>query len=309
MAWRKYLLVYKVSTIIDFFVPEFVNRESQISAFKKVLGGQLKRSAFLIRGEAEIGKSFLLLQIWHMARHELISRLDFRDGEAHTFLSMIQCAIEDFGREAFSTTLGAIQRITHEARHDITFRSESIHHTENLTGEVNIAAEDVNIRGDVVGRDLYRTNIFLPPTENSLQRQALEQQISSIFFDDLRAFSQPRRIILSYDSFESASKECQQWLAGILLDEIARGRLPGVIVVVAGRTIPEVGNMLMPYSIVTELGTFDSQVAMEYWIKRRELNGELFQNIYADTGGHPKRLADKANAAGGKPLQHQIFVI
>lgn len=295
--------------MVDRFVPEFADRVPQISAFEQILAGQLGRRAFLIKGEAEIGKSFLLCQIWHMARQELVTRLDFRDGEVHTFLSIIHCAIEDLGRHAFTSTLAAIHRITQETRHDITIRVESIHESENAAGGVDIQAKDVSIGGDVVGRDLYRNNFFLPPTEGKLQRQALEQQISSIFFNDLRTLAQNRQVVLSYDSYESAPLEAQQWLTGFLLDEIAHERLPGVIVIVAGRAVPDISNMLVPYSVTTELGNFDAEGAIEYWVRRRGLGNEVFQSVYAETNGHPKKLAERANAAGGKPLYYQILKI
>jgi len=303
------MFVCEMQTIKDYFVPEFADRVQQIGAFEEILRGRLKRTAILIRGEAEIGKSFLLNQFWYMAHGELISRLDFRDGEVHTFLSIIQSAIEDLGRRAFAATIAAIQKITQETRHDITIRSEALHDSDSSGATVSIKGKTVEIAGDVVGRDLYRNTVFLPPTENLHQRQALQQEISSIFFDDLRAASRDRRIVLSYDSFESAPEEAQQWLTGLLLDEIARGRLRQVIVIIAGRAIPNVSNMLVPYSAVTELRGFDPESAMEYLIERRGLSEEHVQKIYAETGGHPKLLAEKANFAGGKHLQYQIMVI
>jgi hypothetical protein len=293
---------------VDPFVPEFTDRLSQINAFEQILAGQLRRTTFLIKGEAEIGKSFLLGQIWHMAGQKLKARLDFRDGEVHTFLSIILGAIEDLGRQAFTTTLASIHKITQETRHDISIRVESIHGADDASGEVDIRGKDVTIDGDVIGRDLYKNNFFLPPTEGKLQRQALEQQISSAFFDDLRSLAQDQLVVLSYDSYDSASLEAQQWLTGVLLDEIAHERLPGVIVIVAGRAVPDVPNLLVPYSVTTDLGNFDLEQAIEYF-RHRGLDAEVLKTIYAETNGHPKRLAEKANEAGGKPLQYQILEI
>lgn len=302
------MLLLQMSIRMDPFVPEFTDRLSQINAFDQMLAGELRRTTFLIKGEAEIGKSFLLGQIWHMASQKLIARLDFRDGEVHTFLSIIQGAIEDLGRQAFPTTLATIHKITQETKHDITIRVESIRESEDSTGGVDIKATDVTVGGDVIGRDLYKNNFFLPPTEGKLQRQALAQQISSVFFDDLRSLTQNQLVVLSFDSYESASPEAREWLTGVLLDEIAHERLLGVLVIVAGRAVPDVSNMLVPYSVTTELGNFDLEQATEYF-RRRGLDAEVLQTIYSETNGHPKRLAEKANAAGGKPLQYQILEI
>jgi len=296
---------------MDRFVPEFADRIQQVNGFAQMLTGELKREAYLLKGDPEIGKSFLLSQFQYMAPSHRMPWLDFRDGEVHTFLSIIQSAIHDLGLPAFPETLAEIRRITQTLRHDVTIRTENLQPSEGRAGGVTFQVEkDIQIGGDVVGRDktTYNSTFHLPPSDTN-QQEVFKQQISSAFFAELRALTAAQPVILTYDSYEQAPDEAKQWMTGLLLDEIARGGLPGVLVIIAGRTIPDVAHMLIPHTVFTELQNFDLDGATEYWVTCRGLPLETLQRAYEQTRGHPKELAARANEAGGRPMEYQILVI
>lgn len=361
------------------FTPEFVNRQAQVEAFGHILAGGLQREIFLVHGTAEIGKSFLLEQFMYMAGRRQRARVDFRDGEVHSFLSLIQTAVRDLGAAAFPATTAAITRMTTGARHDIVVQSEEVHQAQPINraklrqlllrafGEgdlrdlcFDMAIDYDELPGDGTGnkvreliiflerrtrlaelltlgqtlrphapwhevtkppispfttplesatRAVFRDGAFFPPLADPLQKQALQGEISFTFFDELSRLAQPQTILLSYDSYEDAPAEVWQWLTGVLLDEVVRGHLPGVMVLIAGRKVPLVTHMMKPKTILTALEPFDLATVQEYWVQRRQLSADQIEEIYRQTAGHPQRVAEQANAAGGLPLRYQVMVI
>jgi len=292
----------------DSFVPEFTDRFPQAQVFRRILAGQEKRSAFLIKGPAEVGKSFLLSQFEHLAGDRLRSWYEFRDEREHNFLSLILNAVWELGgAQVFAETLEQIKRT--ERKHDVHIKFEDIRKPRKTGVGVSIGEfrdSSLRIGGHVVGGDYLQFNL---PIEDDLQYWALQDEISNKFFDDLRALSRSRGVMLFYDSFEVAPPEASQWLVSKLLNEMAHGRLPGVVVILAGRTIPEPTHRLKPITVITELKNFGLLAAARYWVRHRGLNLRDLLEICEVTGGHPKKLAEEANRANGIPLEHRALVI
>ncbi|MCI0393629.1 MAG: hypothetical protein L0332_17350 [Chloroflexi bacterium] len=174
--------------------------------------------------------------------------------------------------------------------------------TRSPSDESSLAYQDIA---------LYDNNHFLPPTMDRWQQQAFEQSISALFFEELSVLAQDQAVILSYDSFEKAPLEACRWLVEQLLDELTRGRLQNVLVIVSGREIPNVSgkHKLTSITVQTRLENFDFDTVRTYWVTCRGLSGDLLERIYEETRGHPHELAKKANESGGRPLSHQVMVI
>lgn len=294
---------------IDCFVPEFADRTPQVKVFKRILEGEETRSAFLITGPAEIGKSFLVSQFQHMARDWLCSWYEFRDEKEHNFLSLILNAVWDLGgAQVFNETLNQIRRRT-ERKHDIHIKVEDIRKPRKTNGGVSIGGvrdSSIRIGGHVVGGDYLQFNV---PIEDPLQYLTLRDEITGTFFKDLATLAKSRKVMLIYDSFEYAPQEAREWLVGTLLNEMTRGRLPGVVTLMAGRNIPETTHLLKPITVITELRNFGLLAAARYWVRHRGLPLRDLPEICEMTGGNPKRLAEEANRANGTPLEYRALVI
>ena len=365
---------------MNFFVPEFVNRLSQIEAFEKMLVGRLEgRCILLVEGEGAIGKSFLLEQFLFMAETLVFSRLDFRDEGPHSFLSLIQAAVSDLGYQLFPETTTAINQMTIEAHNDIHLKSEVAYHPQeidqaqlrlilieyfsetdlkNLAFDLGVDHERLpgqskddlarelimylkrqgrHIQLIDAGRsqrpaapwdkvtrspsdsslsayqaiDLYDNNRFLPPTVDRWQQQAFEQNISTLFFNELSALAQHRAVILCYDTFERAPAEVRRWVTEQLLDRLANGYIQNVLVIISGREIPNISgkHKLTAITAQTRLDNFDLETVRTYWVTCRGLSADHLEHIYEESGGHPFRLAEIANEHGGHPVSYQVMII
>lgn len=96
--------------------------------------------------------------------------------------------------------------------------------------------------------------------------QAARQIITDAFFHDLDAIIQIYgKVVLIIDTFERASIDVKQWVTGLFLNRI-RGRL-GVIVVLAGRTVPQPSG----FATTWQLRPLDLSYVQEY-VSRAELS-------------------------------------
>jgi len=81
-------------------------------------------------------------------------------------------------------------------------------------------------------------------------RQVIEDRINTAFFDCLAALSAQTKAVFLFDTYERNSLETERWspsaadrwIVGQLLARIRDGRLPHVVVVIAGRRAPEFGT-------------------------------------------------------------------
>jgi hypothetical protein len=113
--------------------------------------------------------------------------------------------------------------------------------SNNQVGSVNI--------GDVAGGNIIKDNLFIIQGDNPLAIQAIEDRVTTVFFNDLKGLTSKQRAIFLFDSYERTSLDESRWLAnaadrwisGQLLRRVREGDLPNVLVVLAGRRLPQFG--------------------------------------------------------------------
>jgi GTPase SAR1 family protein len=76
-------------------------------------------------------------------------------------------------------------------------------------------------------------------TGNTSDRQQRRASLTQAWFEDLQGLSKP--LLLVFDTYEAATPEVQQWIAGPLLARAAYART--VRVLVAGQEVPDVNNI------------------------------------------------------------------
>jgi hypothetical protein len=93
--------------------------------------------------------------------------------------------------------------------------------------------------------------------------QSLAQKLMDAFFEDLRVLSRARAVLL-FDSYEESPKPARDWLCSILLTEIRDGRLPGMVVVLAGHEVPALRADWQAEIARTDLACFDDFYKEKY---------------------------------------------
>jgi hypothetical protein len=159
---------------------------------------------------------------------------------------------------------------------------------------------DVRI-GDVAGRDVIKDNLFVIQTDNPLLLQAIEDRVTQAFFEALQELTTSESVLFLFDSYERTSQEGERWVSNAadrwiqreLLLRIREGRLPRVVVVLAGRRLPpfdaEWARVVGPLPL--ELFTVDD--VAEYLRQNRRLaslSDAEVQTLFNAVQGNPQLL-------------------
>ena len=176
-----------------------------------------------------------------------------------------------------------IADLSHAAQHRVSVFPE---YTE---ARGRVAPTHTQIQDVHLSDETQTAKSDIPRTE-----QMVRQIITNAFFHDLDAIIQVYgKVVLIIDTFEKASIDVMQWVTGLFLNRI-QSRL-GVIAVVAGRTVPELGRFAATREL-RPLGLSDVQeyVSTELSLSEEEVR-VVARVLYGVTNGIPLDL--KMNVA------------
>ena len=185
------------------------NRTDELAFFLKMVQGQNDRRILLIQAESGYGKTGLMGRFADQCPRETIAvRLDLKAagglGIAYVFYR-IRKALATQPFSAYEAAIGRFLR----------------------PGEVEIRNNDLS-------GDQSLIQVVLQGSSEQ-ERQFRLQQVQSAFFKDLQQCKLP--IVFILDTFNGATPELQDWIAGSFLMEVAdNDRLYGVV---AGQVVPE----------------------------------------------------------------------
>lgn len=119
------------------------------------------------------------------------------------------------------------------------------------------------------------------------------------FHTDLGRLAKERRaVVLLIDDFEHASAEVKDWLQGWFLPWVAETWLPNLVVVIAGRSTPEVGKELAGLAIALELGPLPPEAVREFLATTGAPQGIDAEALYKLSEGRPDLLMQLLSRAG-----------
>ena len=154
----------------------------------------------------------------------------------------------------------------------------------NEVTEVHVAlrTDQDNSNVDIVkGVDILQSNVsvvearlvtddfgqFQPMSDEI--RHNVEQRITAAFLTCLQSMTQDQKVVLFFDTLEKASDQVNSWLTDHLLWPIRERRLPGVIVIMAGRTLIDLDRSWNDWVAKTGLELFADEHVAEYMAKLR----------------------------------------
>lgn len=221
----------------------FVDRLIQLDRFRKSLDGASGRKIILITAGPGMGKSWLLRRFAQeaAARGARSALIDFSDGQAYDVLTLLRRFRDSLGAEQFNRLTAAINEAT-SPRLVVSGGAGGaapLDFSGAQTGDISV--------GDVAGGSIIKDNFFIVQADNPLLLQAIEDRVTQVFFDCLDDLAAASRVLFLFDSYERTSQEGERWISNAadrwiqreLLARIRDGRLQNVVVVLAGRRLPE----------------------------------------------------------------------
>jgi len=271
----------------------FVNREKQFLGFQKLLAGETPKRVMLVQAPADMGKTWLIQRMQtHCLQNGIPAmQVSFADRQAYDYLALVRLGRDQLGPESFNSLTQTINSFTQTS---ITLS------TGQGSAGVTISEVDtssVAVGGDVAGRDIIRDNQFFINADSEITRRAAEIQINDAFFLCLQEFPLDKPVVFLFDACENIGAEAKQWIVEQLLLRIGEGLLKRVIVIIAGRTVPEINGPVKPLIAQTGLDSFTEDHVREYIVDRRHLQGLDLATLFRASGGFPGLLAKMADIA------------
>jgi hypothetical protein len=281
------------------YVTWFVDREKQTDGFLKMLQGGTERTIMAIEAPAEMGKTWTIQRMRHECSLQKVcnAHFDFRDRRPWDYLAIVRQARDQMGAPHFNLLT---QTINESTGVNIQLSTGSGAGGVDLSvGTEGSQISDSQIEvGDVAGRDIIKDNFFYVQADSNTTRRAIEARITDAFFTCLVDLPQDKPSVFFFDSYEEVTEEADRWIQLQLLARIRDGQLSKVIVVLAGRELPEFDRSSWRHCLAsTGLSPFEMEHIIEYIVERRKLNHLDVETILKTSGGHPGLLGKMADIA------------
>ena len=276
----------------------FVDRERICDGFLDMLAGRSEKQIMLLQSPGGMGKSWLVAKLMHECSRQSpgmpYAALDFKDGQAHDYLSIVRRARDDLGAANFNPLTQTINAAT------------GLHVNLQLSspgsGGVHVEGSSVQAGGDLAGRDIIKDNFFLVQVDSESVYKEIEGRITEAFFADLRSLLARGPAVFFFDTYEKAPEATRRWIEGNVLYHIREGKLPRAVVVITGREVPELDLAWKHCTARPKLEALDSEHVATYLREKRGLTDVDADTLYRATMGNPQLLgllADNLAAASG----------
>lgn len=239
----------------------YVNREQEVALFKEMLEGKIDQHILLLKADAGMGKTTLMLKLFDVAHQYPRAYLSLK-GLNETWRVLERLASQ-FGRQKFESFYSQLSTISHV--------------------KVQVEVSDTKFG---LGS---RTTIDARGGEISQKHLEMQEEVLIVsFFNDLEVLhrSTNQRIVFLLDTYDQATDKIKEWISISLLNQIRN--LPWLVTVIAGRQIPDIEAILHASSIKYTLEALDKKSCGEF-VERvgLTLNDDEIALIYSGTDGIP----------------------
>jgi hypothetical protein len=235
----------------------FVNRSGQTDAFHRMLDGRTRHRIMLLTAGAGMGKSWLLRMFAHEAhcRNLPLVQIDFAEPQTYDMLTLVRRCRDALGAEHFHHLTQVINDVAspHISLAIADAPPPPVQATAPTQITVNTDGGDYaqgtidKREGTFISAPIINNSMFVLGTNDVIKRMAIEDRINTVFFDCLAQLSKQTTVVFLFDTYERTSlrpdawvpQSPDVWIGGELLTRIRDNRLANVVVVLAGRRMPE----------------------------------------------------------------------
>ncbi len=271
------------------YVEWFVNRDKQRRGFMMMLEKKTPKQIMIVKAPAEMGKTWLIQRLYHecRSRNLPVALMDFSQRQPWDYLTLVRQARDQLGSANFNYLTQVINEVT-------SLRVENV--------AVNVAIADsqlVNSPINVSEVKLTTDNFATIQTDSDLVRRNMEIRINDAFFVCLQSLVQLGQVVFLFDTADLAPASALDWIVNNLLWRLRNDELDNVLLIIAGREVPELDQSWNDTVAKTGLDLFTDDHIDEFIVKRG-LTGR--PNISRETlmllsRGHPGLLGKMADNA------------
>lgn len=283
----------------------FVDRESEMNSFCKMLDGDWPRPVLAVWGEGGMGKSSLLSRMVRECSLRDLSKVEINWSETrnYDYLAVMRKIRDDLGALQFGGFTDLVNFFT-VPRHRLEVTVET-------SGQVDVArnaafgpnAQVGLMAGVVLQPGAINADLMLNDARTDLAISESDRmaQLTDSFVKELNAFARQGRVVIFLDAIEKATKTTQRWIWDELFGALRADRLANVLIVVGGRNQPEIDEDWRLLVEERRLGPLSREHIIEYMIKREIAYDAALREIVADvildsTAGNPLRVASTVEA-------------
>lgn len=271
------------------YVEWFVNRDKQRRGFMMMLEGKTPKQLMLVKAPAEMGKTWLIQRLYHECRSRSIpvTLIDFSQRQPWDYLTLVRQARDQFGSANFNYLTQVINEAT-AIRVDKVAVNVGIENSQLVNSPVNVS--EVKLTTD---------NFTSVQTDSDLVRRNLEIRITDAFLVCLQSLVQGGRAVFLLDTTDLAPESAITWLVNNLLWRVRNNELPGVLMIMAGREVPDLDQSWNNAVAKTGLDLFTDDHIDEFIIKRGLIGRPNIsrETLMLFSRGHPGMLGKMADNA------------
>ncbi|MET4388808.1 hypothetical protein ABIB73_004573 [Bradyrhizobium sp. F1.4.3] len=283
----------------------FVDRESEMNSFCKMLDGDWPRPILAVWGEGGMGKSSLLLRMVHECSLRSLSKVEINwsDTRNYDYLAVMRKIRDDLGAPQFSgfTDLVNFYTVPRHRLEVVVETNAPIDVARNATFGPN--AQVGFMGGVVLQPGAINADLMLNDARTDLGISESDRmaQLTDSFVRELNALALQGRVVIFLDAIEKATNTTQRWIWDELFGALRADRLANVLVVIGGRNQPVIDEDWRLLVEERRLGPLSREHIVEYMIKREIAYDAAQREIAADvifdaTQGNPLSVASTVEA-------------
>jgi len=219
----------------------FVNRDKEMSIFRQMLKKQSAKRIMTIRAAGGTGKSWLMARLQHECSCEEVSmcEVDFKSSRILDYLAVLRHTRDAYGARYFGAFTSLVNEYT-QPHPPVQIGGGSA----SVSAKIDVK-DVIESKVEVAGRDIIvvKDNYLLLPETQSVPLSQIREHVTAEFANCLRSFIATRQepVVWFFDHFESASEEVVPWLYDEFLMRTLDPEFNNLIVVIAGREVPQFG--------------------------------------------------------------------
>lgn len=302
----------------------FVNRETQLAAFRNRVQGTAQNSVLLFHGPLGFGKTTMLQRFREICQKSAATYalVDFQHGslfEAEDVIHCLRSQIRGHFFDAIGREVTAIEQDMPQMMQQggnlasLTSSSSRFEPQTATTSQIEGQIGEVGAGGQAaIGQHIIQNQVsinnsqifFSPEAGIRLAQQERMRRLNRVFFEALDLFTTQKGLILLFDACDNTTPTTAEWLRSQLLDPLLTGYFScpaNLTIILVGDATCEGGIWLNRFINRGEgiaaypLSYLPPEAVRKYWVEIRGLDETSLPRAFAARGAPPALMIQMAN--------------